>query len=169
MSKYAKLIGALALGTVAVVTFVLIQTAGKSPTKAVTPRAPAVVALGAGDFAGVAPNEVQVTCAPGATTGTADVQLKVVASNAGDSRFEPGNILGPNRRVVVSWEGGEGSSTITRMDRLYGAGGGSTFPCPAQAGQPATTTFSFQLYSGSAPIGQPVNVNAILHRLGSAS
>lgn len=162
MSKHAKLIGVVALGAAAVVTFAVIQTAGKSPAKA-------PVSLGAGDFAGVvSPNDVQVTCAPGATTGTADVQVQVIRTNLGDTGLQSGGNLGTGGRVVVTWAGSDRSTTITRFDRSYRAGPGSTFPCPAGA-QGVPTTFSFQLYQGSKAIGDAVLASATFHRVGSPS
>jgi hypothetical protein len=162
MLKRANAIGAV-LGTVAVLAFVLVQT-GAKPRPNVPPAA-----IGAGDFtAEVSPTEIQVTCAPGATVGTADVQVKVARRGA-SARLNPGDILGPNRRVVVTWPGGQGSVTITRFDRFYQAGPGSTFPCPAQAGEPGAATFRFQLFVGASASGDAVSVNVTVQRLGSAS
>lgn len=161
MWKHAKLIGAVALGATAVVTFVTIQTAGKSP------NAPKPVAIGAGDFAGVvAPGDVQVTCAPGATTGTADVQVEVTRTATG---AQSGGSLGSGRKVVVTWEGSDRSTTITQLDRSYNAGPGSKVPCPALATQATPMTFSFQLFSGQNAIGDAVLASATFHRVGSPS
>jgi hypothetical protein len=162
MSKHAKLIGAVALGAAAVLTFVLVQTAGKSPSS----PAKVAAAIGAGDFAGVvAPNDVQVNCAPGATTGTADVRVQVTRTDLGAT----GGNLGPGGRVVVTWAGSDRSTTINRFDRSYRAGSGTTFPCPATEGQGVPTTFSFQLYKGSIAIGDAVLASANFFRFGSPS
>lgn len=158
MSKLPVIIGAAALGMAAVTGFVVTQTGGKS-----TPK---VAAAAAGEFNPVVPGEIQVTCAPGASTGTADVSVQ---ASPGATRFKSGDILGPNRRVVVTWDGGRGSATITRFDRSYNAGAGSTFPCPATEGETTTTQFHFQLMAGSNPVGSPVSVATTLRRLGSAS
>ena len=160
MKKHAKLIGAVALGAAAVLTFVVVQTAGKSPAKV------ALAPIGAGDFAGVvAPNAVQVNCAPGATTGTADVRVQVTRTDLGAT----GGNLGPGGRVVVTWAGSDRSTTINRFDRSYRAGSGTTFPCPATEGQGVPTTFSFQLYKGSIAIGDAVLASANFFRFGSPS
>lgn len=160
MSKYAKLIGAVALGAAAITAFVVVQTAGK----------PAAGSLGAGEFAAsVSPANVTVTCAAGATSGTAAVEVKVSRTATTDSRLRGGDNLGKGQRVVVTWDGG--SKTITQFDRAAQVGPGSTFPCPssASASSDITTPFSFQLYKGSTPIGDAVVASATFHRVGSPS
>jgi hypothetical protein len=160
MSKIAALIGSVALGAAAVTTFVVVQTAGS----------PAAGSLGAGEFdASVNPANVTVTCAAGATSGTAAVELKVSRNAATDSRLHGGDNVGKGQRVVVTWDGG--SKTITQFDRAVQVGPGTTFPCPssASAASDIPTPFSFQLYKGSTPIGDAVVASTTFHRVGSPS
>jgi hypothetical protein len=91
------------------------------------------------------------------------VRVQVTRTAADDTRT-----LSPGRRVVVTWTGSDRSTTITRFDRSYRAGAGSTFACP-EAGQTIPLAFSYQLYQGSKAIGVPFVVNTALHRLGLAS
>lgn len=143
MSKYAKLIGAVALGAAAITTFVIVQTGGKP--------APAGFVAFAAD---VSPDNVSVTCAPGESTSPDDVQLMITGGE--------GN-LGGGRRVVVTWDGG--SRTITQFDRAYQADPGS-IPCPEDS---TTLDFTFQQYKGSTLLGQPVVASTTFQSVDSPS
>ena len=161
MPKHAKLIGAVALGAAAVVTFAVIQTAGKPPSAGRPPTA-----IGADDFAGqVSPaDSVSVTCAAGETTGAAEVQVQVNRTSLGG---ESGGNFGPGGRVVVTWPGSDRPTSINSFDRNYQVGG-SRVPCPETEGVGVPTTFTFQLYKGPNLIGTDT-VTVTFFRVGSAS
>ena len=146
MSKKANLIGAVALGAAAITAFVVVQTAGK-------PAAPAGFVAFAAD---VSPDNVTVTCGPGESTTTADVQVMITGGE--------GN-LGGGRRVVATWDGG--SRVITQFDRSYQADPGS-IPCPLD-GDPTTLEFTFQQYKGSTLLGEPVVASTMFQRVGPPS
>jgi hypothetical protein len=152
MLKHAKLIGVVALGAAAAVTFVVIGTAGKAPT-------PATGFTGAQ----VSPSNTDVNCAAGAPTGTAGVQVK--AKNPVPS----GATLSSGRRIDVTWTGGSGSATIDKFGPFFKPTPGSTFPCPPLATGTIVTPFSFQLYNGPTPVGPAQTVNVTFHRVGSPS
>ena len=150
MLKHAKLIGAVALGAAAAVTFTVIGTAGKTPPPPATSFTGAVVS----------PTNVDVRCKAGATAGTANVQLKATTP------APPGATLSSGRRIVVTWTGG--TTTITKFDKFFNATPG-TFPCPPLATGTIVTPFSFQLFNGTSPVGSPVPASATFHRVGSPS
>jgi hypothetical protein len=152
MLKHAKLIGAVALGGAAAVTFVVIGTAGKPP---------APPALTSFTGAVVSPSDVDVRCKAGETAGNANVQVKATTP------APPGATLGSGQRIVVTWTGGSGSAAIDKLDKFFKTAPGSTFPCPPGAG--TLTQFSFQLFNGTSPAGTPVSASATFHRVGSPS
>jgi hypothetical protein len=90
-----------------------------------------------GEFTGVVTNPIVVTCAPGATTGTGEMQVKVARSSRTPGNFKSGDTV---KALTASWPGG-GSLTINKFDRFFGTGPGATFPCPA--GLPTIRPASF--------------------------
>jgi hypothetical protein len=72
------------------------------------------------NFDGVVLSPIQVTCAPGATTGTGEVKVKVV----GGSGFQTGDVV---PTVLVTWS--LGSVQIDRYDTFFTVSN-APLPCP---------------------------------------
>jgi hypothetical protein len=96
----------------------------------VTPDAPvAPLSAGADDrFDGVVATPIRVTCAPGATTGTGEVKLKVIDGEG----FHTGDTI---PTVNVTWNGG--STQIKKYNTWFTVSNAS-LPCPTQRAALAT-------------------------------
>ena len=123
---------------------------------------------------GTSVSNVSVTCAQGATTGTAAVKLRVKATR----KFSPavtaefiGDSLGRSTKFVATYPGG-GKTTLTRFESFYTINPGKSFrfPCPNTAVD-GTSQFaiSIQPYRGNKPIGTAAKVNVTLKRVGFGS
>jgi hypothetical protein len=96
----------------------------------VIPRTPvAPLSAGADDrFDGVVATPIRVTCAPGATTGTGEVKLKVIDGEG----FHTGDTI---PTVNVTWNGG--STQIKKYNTWFTVSNAS-LPCPTQRAALAT-------------------------------
>lgn len=123
---------------------------------------------------------LNVTCANGATQGTASVKLKVKATRKYSSAVTEdfiGNSLGQSNRIVATFpspgtKSGVGSLPISRFESSYTINPSKNFkfPCPMTAvGGTATFPITIQPYRGSKPIGTAGHVNVTLVRVGAAS
>jgi hypothetical protein len=119
-------------------------------------------------------SKLNVTCAQGATQGTASTTLKVKATRKypkGVTSDFLGNSLGQSTKVVASYPGG--SQTLFRFESWYTINKNKTkfsFPCPMTAvGGTSTFEIVLQPYRGSNPIGTAAKVNVTLTRVGQSS
>jgi hypothetical protein len=103
------------------------QVLGQTETHDVPRDDPKVVAASreAERFDGDVQTPIQVTCAPGATRGTGDVKMQVIA---GPSGLHAGDTLSPP--VTVTWDGG--STVITKYKTFFTVHNAS-LPCPGVA------------------------------------
>jgi hypothetical protein len=121
---------------------------------------------------GTSPTSINVTCAPGATTGKSATKLKVKATRKFSTAVTPefiGNSLGQSNRFVASYPGG--SMTLGRFETLYtiNSQGKFTWPCPSGGATTSTFTINIQGFRGNKAVGTPAKVNVTLNRVGSAS
>lgn len=118
-------------------------------------------------------SKLNVTCAKGATQGTASTTLKVKATRKFSIKVTEnfiGNSLGQSTRIVASYPGG--SQTLTRFESWYNINKNRkfTFPCPMTAvGGTSTFQISLQPYRGADPIGAAAQVWVTLTRVGQSS
>ena len=96
-------------------------------------------------------NNVDVHCKAGATTGTANLQVK--ATNPTPA----GATLGSDRRIDVTWTGTP--TTMNKFDKFFKVGG--PFPCAG------LSVFTFTLYNPADVATQTANVT--FHRVGPPS
>ena len=120
---------------------------------------------------GTNPVNLNVTCAPGATTGTVPSKVKVLASR-NVKKVTPdqiGNSLGQSTKFVASFPGGQ--ITVPRFESFYTLNSAKNFkfPCPANANQAGSFPITLQGYRGNRPVGTPALVHILTHRVGSAS
>ena len=119
--------------------------------------------------AGTNVSTLNVTCAPGATSGTSPVVLRVKATRrySGVTADYLGDTQRRSTRIVASWPGG--SMTIGRFESFYRLTGQQVFPCPPLASAPGTFTITLQPFRGRNPIGTSAKADVRLNRVGSAS
>ena len=117
----------------------------------------------------VTPLVIPVTCAAGATTGTASVLVSAshpLIGNVGDGNTGTGGA----DRIIVTWAGGTGSVTLTSFNGATNTPSGATFPCPATSLTNASGTFTFQPNkNGTTNLGTADTVTVTYQRVGSAS
>ena len=121
---------------------------------------------------GTSPSSINVTCAPGATTGQSATRLRVKATRKFSSAVTPefiGNSLGRSNRFVASYPGG--SMVIGRFETLYtiNSQGKFTWPCPSGGALTSHSPSTIQGFRGRTPVGTAAKVNVTLNRVGSAS
>jgi len=121
---------------------------------------------------GTSPSSLNVTCAPGATTGKSVTKLKVMVTRKFSSAVTPayiGNSLGQSTRFVASYPGG--SLTLGAFEHFYtiNSAGKFTWPCPSGGALTSSFTITIQAFRGKNPVGTPGRVDVTLHRVGSAS
>jgi hypothetical protein len=113
---------------------------------------------------------LNVTCAPGATSGSASALLMVKATRryGAVTANYLGDSLGRSTRIVAQFPGG--SITIGRFEQFYRFPRNYKFPCPVHT-NPASSTFtiSLQPFRGRTAIGTAAKVDVRLNRVGSAS
>lgn len=112
---------------------------------------------------------LNVTCAPGATTGpvSSAVTVRMTRRYKGVTANYEGDTLGKSTRIIASWPGA--SMPLARFENAYRLPRSYQFPCPPLANQPGTFTITLQPYRGRNPIGTPARVDIRLNRVGSAS
>lgn len=118
------------------------------------------------------PTSVNVTCAPGATTGTSATKLRVKVTRNFSNAVTPefiGNSLGQSNRFVASYPGG--TTVLGRFENWYqiNSKGKFTWPCPSGGALQSTFTITIQGYRGNKPVGTAGKVNVTMNRVGSAS
>jgi hypothetical protein len=120
------------------------RAARKAPAVAVAPIIPvgplaapqapvAPLAEGSDDLDGEVGTPIRVTCAPGATTGTGEVKVKVKDGTG----FHVGD---PIPDTLVTWNGG--STHINKYGTWFTVSSAS-LPCPPAAGKIVPFTFHF--------------------------
>lgn len=119
-------------------------------------------------------SKINVTCAKGATQGTATTTLKVKATRRYSKKVTAdflGNSLGQSTKVVATYPGG--SQTLFRFESWYTINKNRkkfSFPCP-MTGVGGTSTFEIVLqpYRGRVAIGTAAKVHVTLTRVGQPS
>jgi hypothetical protein len=136
-----------------------------APTEAFAAKAPKL----RGPFAvGASQNSYNVTCAPGASSGTSSIQLRLTRSVKRVMPAEVGYDNFQANRYVASWQGG--SIVMKSLGRFYPAAAGVTFPCPASSAGPGTFVVTVQPYNRKgSPIGKASTYVVVTHRVGSPS
>jgi hypothetical protein len=118
---------------------------------------------------GASQNAYNVTCAAGASAGTAPVKLRVTRNTSRVTPAELGDTDGRTNRWVATWPGGSGSITIKSTGLFYSASRGATFPCPTTSAETGRFTITVQSFFGSQTNGNPAHYNVLTRRVGSAS
>jgi hypothetical protein len=135
-----------------------------APTEAFAAKAPKL----RGPFAvGASQNSYNVKCAPGATSGTSSIKLRLTRNVKRVTPAEVGYDNFRATRYVASWDGG--SIVMRNVGPFYSAARGVTFPCPASSDGHGTFVVTVQPYRGNTAIGKASTYVVVTHRVGSPS